>query len=131
VTGLAAGVDVSGTLFDGNTVFYVLHRAATLATSIAALELGARQIVPPVIVLGPADLGVDEALDGLMADGGSCLLLAEPTGDLFGRPAALEAVEDQSAQRLVAFELCAGPTACAGLDSRFKCNSPWRRLSRG
>jgi hypothetical protein len=84
VAGLAACVDVNRAFSDGYAVFYVLNGAASLAASTTPLELGARQIVPPIIVLGAADLGVDEAVDAFMADGGRCILLAEPTGDLLG-----------------------------------------------
>src|SRR5271168_3536886 len=84
VAGLPTGVDVKRAFCDGNPVLYMLNGAAPLAASIAALELGARQIVPPGVVLGAADLGVDEAVDALMTDGGCCLLLSKPAGDLLG-----------------------------------------------
>jgi hypothetical protein len=74
VARLPAGVDVKRAFCNGYAVFYVLNGATSLAAPIAAFELGARQIVPPVVVLGAADQGVDEAIDALMTDGGCCLL---------------------------------------------------------
>ena len=69
MAGLAACVDVKWAFCDGNPVFYMLDGTAALAASVAAAGLFAGQIVPPVLVLGSADLGVDEAVDGFMADG--------------------------------------------------------------
>ena len=104
VAWLTAGIDVERAFFHGNTVFYVLHGAAALLSSVAAFELAARQVVAPAVVLGSADLGVDEAVDGFVADGDGGLLPSEPAGDLLGGPAASEAGEDGVAQCVVAFQ---------------------------
>lgn len=101
---LAAGIDVERAFFDGDPVFYVLHGAAALAATVATFGLGARREVPPAVILGSADLGVDEAVDGFVADGDGGFLLSEPAGDLLGGPAALEAGEDQGAQGFVALQ---------------------------
>src|SRR3981189_3959723 len=77
----------------------------------AALVLGSGQVVAPGAIVGAPDLGVDEAVDALMADGGSSLLLLEPAGDLLGRPAARQAVEHEGAQRGIAFQARALPAA--------------------
>jgi hypothetical protein len=84
VARLPAGIDVNWAFCNGYAGFDVLNGAASLAASIATLELGAWQIVAPVVVLGAPYLGVDEAVDALMTDGGCCLLLSKPTGDLLG-----------------------------------------------
>jgi len=81
----------------------------------ATLVLGAGQVVAPGAVVGAADLGVDEAVDALMADGERGLLLLEAAGDLFRGPTVLEAIEDELAQLGVAFQARATPAAGAGL----------------
>ena len=55
------------------------------------------------------ELGVDEAVDGLVADDLPAALAGEPAGDLFGRPAAIEAIKDELAQRFVPLEPRARP----------------------
>lgn len=104
VAWLTACIDVERAFFYGNAVFYMLDGAAALLASTAAFGLGAWQVVSPSVVLSSADLCVDEAVDGFMADGDGRLLLSEPACDLLGGPAALEAGEDGVAQRGVVFE---------------------------
>jgi hypothetical protein len=59
-----------------------------------ALELAARQVAPPGDVVGALHLGMDEAVDGLVADDVTTVVERQPAGDLLGRPAEREAVED-------------------------------------
>ena len=115
MAGLTTGADVKRAFFDGYAVFYALNGATSLAAAIAALELGARQVVPPVVVLGATDLGMDEAVDALVTDGNCRLLLAEPTGDLLGGPAAFKAAKDEATERFVALQSRPGPAASSGL----------------
>jgi hypothetical protein len=68
----------------GNTAFNEPCGAAAAAAAQPALALGARQIAAPAVVLGTGDLGVDEAVDALMADHLAASLAREPAGDLFG-----------------------------------------------
>src|SRR3979411_508717 len=93
------------------TAFDEIIGRALVASLRAALVLGSGQVVAPGAIVGAADLGVDEAVDALMADGGSSLLLLEPAGDLLGRPAARQAVEHEGAQRGIAFQARALPAA--------------------
>src|SRR4030081_1050621 len=111
----APTVDGGGPQGDGNTAFDEIVGRALAAPLRAALVLGSGQIVAPGAIVGAADLGVDEAVDALMADGGSSLLLLEPAGDLLGRPAARQAVEHEGAQRGIAFQARALPAAAACL----------------
>ena len=81
---LAAGINIERPFADGDTVFDVLDRAASLLAAIAALEFASWKIVPPVIVVGSADLGIDKSVDGFMTDGCCGVLLPQAAGDLFG-----------------------------------------------
>jgi hypothetical protein len=105
-----------GPLCDGDSGLDGVHWAASaFFASASAFGLGSGEIVPPSVVLGAGDLGVEEAIDGLVADAGLCLLAGEAAGDLLGRPTLLEAVEDGLAQDGVSFELGAFPAARFGL----------------
>ena len=52
----------------GSSAFNEACRAAALPAAPAALALAARQVAPPAVVPGAAELRVDEALDGLVGD---------------------------------------------------------------
>ena len=60
-------------------------------------------------------MGVDEPIDGFMADAGFGLIAGEAAGDLLGRPTLPETVEDGALEAFVSFELRALPAACPGL----------------
>jgi len=96
-------------LSDGNTAFDQACRAAAPAATQAALALAARQIVPPAVVFGAGDLGVDEAVDALVADHGAPGLAGQATGDLLGRPAFGEPLKHCAAQLRFSFEARARP----------------------
>src|SRR6202040_2365753 len=81
----------------------------------ASLVFGPGQIVAPGAVIGAADLGVDEAVDGLVADGDRFLLALEPAGNLLGRPTALQTAENEVAQLGIALQARALPAAGSGL----------------
>ena len=81
----------------------------------AAFGAAPGQVVAPGSVVGAADLGVDEAVDALVADRRGGVLLAQPAGDLLGRPAALELAEDEPAQPGIALQARACPAPGAGL----------------
>jgi len=98
-----------GSLRDGDTAFDEGRRAAAAGASPSAFAFGAREIEPPAIVLGAGDLGVDEAVDGLVADDRSAGLALETASDLLGRPAAGETFKDGAAQVGLAFEARALP----------------------
>ena len=59
--------DAKGPLGDGNPVFDMAGGRTALAAAPAAFGFGARQVEPPGIVFGPADLAIDEAVDAFMA----------------------------------------------------------------
>ena len=81
----------------------------------AALALGSGQIVAPGAVVSAADLVIDEAVDALVTDAGRRLVAGQPAGDLLGRPAVLEAIEDKFAQLGIALQARARPAAGSGL----------------
>src|ERR1700742_2616847 len=115
MAGLAAGIDEKWAFFNGYAVFDVLDGASSLAATITTFGFAARQIVPPFVVLGAADLRIDEAVDALVTDGCCRLLLTEAAGDLFGRPTAFEATEDHGTEHVIALQLRAGPSTGSGL----------------
>jgi hypothetical protein len=93
----------------GNTAFDEGCGAAALAAAQATPALAARQIVPPAVILGAGDLGIDEAVDALVTDHLAAGLAGEAAGDLLGRPTLGETLEDGSAQLGLAFEARARP----------------------
>src|SRR6185369_1907221 len=72
-------LDGIGAQGNGDAVFDEAGGGAAPLGAPTALVLGSRQVVAPSPVVGAADLGVDEAVDGLVADGGRNLLALEPT----------------------------------------------------
>jgi hypothetical protein len=67
-------------LGDRHPIQDVQHGAAPLAAAVAPFALAAGQIAPPGVVLGARDLGVEEAVDGLVADDRATLLERQATG---------------------------------------------------
>ena len=68
---MAGGLAIGGGMRpfgQGNTAFDEGCGAAASSAAEPALALAARQIAAPAIVLGAGDLGVDEAVDALVAD---------------------------------------------------------------
>src|SRR5215211_3260022 len=84
VTRLSTLVDVGRALINGYPSLDMIYRAAAFTS---ALAFGARQVVPPAVVLGTANLGVDEPVDRLMADDLAFAFLFESAGHLGRRPA--------------------------------------------
>src|SRR5262245_64779920 len=82
----------------GNTAFDQGCGTAALAAAETALALAAREIMPPAVVFGAGDLGIDEAVDALVTDHLVAGLAGEPAGDLFGRPTLGEMLQDGPAQ---------------------------------
>jgi len=98
-------------LGDGNAVLDKACRTAASLAAKAAPALGAGQVEAPAAVVGAGDLGVDEAIDRLVADDPSAGITGEAAGDLLRRPAALEAVEHAIAQALIALQARSRPTS--------------------
>ncbi len=92
-----------------NPAFDEACRAAALYAAEPTSALAAWQVVPPGVILAARDLGIDEAIDALIADDLATILLGQPAGDLLGRPAASETLEHDMAQPFVPFEARAGP----------------------
>src|SRR5271154_3091206 len=109
VAGVCAIGGLGGTRGDGGAVLDVLGGTAAPAATEAALAFGARQVVAPTVVLGPGDLGGDEAIDCFVADDDAPLFARETAGDLFGRPAARQTLEDQGLEVWVAQEFGSTP----------------------
>ena len=83
--------------------------SAPFATK-AAFGFGARQVSAPGEVIGAADLGIDEAVDGFVADHRSAVLASQPASDLFGRQAKGKAGKNSLAQSRLSFEPGASPS---------------------
>src|SRR3546814_2239664 len=66
--------------------------------------LGAWEIEAPAPVVAALQLGMDEAVDGLMADDLVSNIAREAPRHLLGRPALREPVEDSLAQGIVALQ---------------------------
>ena len=120
VSGDAAAGDGERPFVDGSkrsfdAVLEGLDGRAAFAAAPAAPGLGARQVVAPGAVVAAAQLGVDEAVDALMAGDAAASLAVEPGGGLLGRPALLKAGEHLPAQLRIAIEPCASPAALVGL----------------
>ena len=102
---MACGVAVlgiGGSIVDGPAILEAGSGSALVEP--ATPELAAQQVAPPAAVVGALQLGVDEAIDGLVADDRTPRIESEAAGDLLGRPSLGEAVEDVFAQRVVALE---------------------------
>src|SRR3546814_3292555 len=84
----------------------------------SALILGAWEIEAPAPVVAALQLGMDDAVDGLMADDLVSNIAPEATRHLLGRPAQLEPVEDSLAQGIVELQPGSGPTPGIGLRLR-------------
>ena len=110
-----AVLDGLGPQIDGNTALdEVVARAPTVCGG-ASFGAALGQIVAPRSVVGAADLGIDEAVDALMADRRGGVLLAQAAGDLLGRPAEPKLAKHQPAQPGVALQARACPAPGAGL----------------
>jgi hypothetical protein len=78
---LACG-DMGWAIVDRATVGDARPSATLVAP--AALVFGAGQVTPPAAVVGPFQLGIDEPIDGLMADDAMARFMGETPGDLLG-----------------------------------------------
>ena len=109
---MAGGVAVGGRggpFGYGNPAFDEACRAAAAVAPQAPFALAAGQIVAPAVVLGAGDLGVDEAVDALVADQLAAGLAGQPAGDLLGGPTSGKAFQNGAAQVGLAFEARARP----------------------
>ncbi len=99
----------------GNAAFDEGRGACALPAAEAAFALAARQIVAPAIILGASHLGIDEAVDALVADHVAAGLAGQTASDLFGGPAAGERLEDGATQVGLPFQARARPAPRARL----------------
>jgi hypothetical protein len=94
----------------------------------AALVLGARQKVTPAGVVGAADLGIEEAVDGLGRDRFATLFAGQPADDLFRGTAVGETVQNQFAQFRMALQAgtapVPGPGPIGGIDGPVSNRGP-------
>src|SRR5690606_11009875 len=97
MTGRLAVQHLVGPLVERHPMAHMQGWTAALAGAPAPLRLGPRQVVAPGEVVVPTDLGVDEAIDALMAEANRPVA-PEPAGDLLGRPAGLQLAEHLLAQ---------------------------------
>ena len=91
------------------------RRATAFEAAAAAFGFRPRQVVAPGIIFFAGDLGVDEAVDGLVGDDRPGVLPREAASHLLGRPAVLKPRQDRGAERAVAVELGALPAPRPGL----------------
>lgn len=88
------------------------------------------------------DLGIDEAVDGLMADEGKAILERQPSRHLLGREAVGKTLEDDVAKLAAALQFGAGPASGASpvlslgrsislgplIALQFASNARWRAI---
>ena len=98
-----------------NHGLHQVSRASVLPATAFSLALATRQIVPPTVVPGTGDLGIDEAIDALVGNHPAALLACHPAGDLLGRPTACEPLNDGCSQAPIAFQARSLPAPGPGL----------------
>src|SRR3546814_8972116 len=108
---LLAGGDIGGAVVDRGTIG-VAWPTALGAPS--ALILGAGEVEAPAPVVGTAQLVIDEAIDGLVADDPAAFFLGQTPRHQLGRPALGEPVEDSLGQSIVAVQPGPGPAPGLG-----------------
>ena len=107
MTGLSALVDVGRSPIDGHSVLDMIHRTTTSVSTPTALAFATGQVLTPAIVLSTANLGVDKAINRLIADHRSSLFLFQSSGDLSRRPTLSQTLE----HLLLKFRLTQQPTS--------------------
>jgi len=115
MAGLLAIGGLRGTVVEGDAVLDVQGGTAALAGASAALEFAARQVAAPGEVFGAPDLGVDEAVDALVADRRLAGLALQPAGHRLRRPALGQGVQHRLLQARIAFQPAAAPAPRGGL----------------
>ena len=115
VTGIGSVGELSWTLGDRHSASDEHNGASALAAAVATLGLGARQIASPGVVLGPGDLGVDEAVDRLVADDRLALLQRQAPGNRLGRQPSLQELKNQLLKLGLPQQPATSPTARMGL----------------
>ena len=93
MTCLSPLVDVGRAPIDRHPLLDVIHRTSAFVPTPAPLAFSTGQIVPPAIVLGAANLRVDESIDRLMADHRTSLFLFQSSGNLGRRPTLSQPLE--------------------------------------
>ena len=88
--------EASWTLADRHSAGDAQGGATALAAAVAALGFASRQVAAPGVVLGPGDLGVDEAVDRLVADDLLAPLEGQAPGHRFGRQPSLQELDRKS-----------------------------------
>ncbi len=98
------------------------NRASSPPAPPPPLPLRPRQVAPPIMVLVPRGLGVDEPVDALVRGHRPALFSAQLIGDLLRRPPPLQTRQHPLPQPLVPFQPRPGPAA------RARPLLGWRRL---
>ena len=68
----------------GNPVFYKVCRASAFLAAVSAPGFCTWEIVAPCAVVGAGELGIDEAVDRLVADDMGTSVTFQTASDLFG-----------------------------------------------
>lgn len=100
---------MAGSLRDGGQAFDMMGWRTTGAAAPAAYGLGALQISPPDEVLRATQPGVDEAIDGLVADDPAAGIERQSAGDGLGRPAQSQPIEHAAGQHCITLQPLARP----------------------
>src|SRR3546814_21185052 len=112
---LLAGGNAVGAVVDRGTIG--VARPAALGTP-SPLVFGAREVEAPAPVVGAFELGIDEAVDALVADDLMASFAGEAARHLFGRPASRAPVEHLPPQGIIAVQQGPGPAPGLGLRLR-------------
>src|SRR5215207_1135273 len=115
MTWLSALIDIGRALINGYPSLDVIDRTAAFTSAPAALAFGARQVVPPAVVLGAPNLRIDEPVDRLVADDLAFAFLFESAGHLGRRPAPCKPGENLFLQITIAQQSTAFPAPALGL----------------
>jgi len=115
MTSVGAVGEAGWTLGDRHSADDVQGGAAAFTATVAALGFTARQIASPGVVLRPGDLGVDEAVDRLVADDALALLQRQTGRNRLGRQISPQKLENLSLKPRLAEQFAALPASGMGL----------------
>src|SRR5262249_16033643 len=112
---LSAFIDISRAALNGYTALDVFGWAAASTSPPTALTFAPRQVMAPAVVIGASDLGVDEAVNGFMANDIAFFFLFQSSRYLGGRPALSAVIEHLALQFTVAHQPRPAPVATLSL----------------
>ncbi len=93
MTGLSSLVDVGWSPIDRYTILDMIHGATAFVSTPTALALAPGKVMAPAVVLGAADLRVDESIDRFITDQRASVFLFQASGNLSRRPTLCQSFE--------------------------------------